>query len=119
MYCGYHVKEFLVFKKYRLKYSKVKCLMSVTHSQIVLEKVYVNVHMWYALKYMNERLRKHKCGKMLTIFRMFVILNKIIPHLESCTKKIQNVWGKVMHEDVHHSIIYNSKKIQATLKSQQ
>lgn len=45
MYCGYHVKEFLVFKKYRLKYSKVKCLMSVTYSQIVLEKVYVNVHM--------------------------------------------------------------------------
>ena len=66
---------------------------------------------WYALKYMNERLRKHKCGKMLTIFCMFVILNKIIPHLESCTKKIQNVWGKMMHEDVHHSIIYNSKKI--------
>lgn len=109
MYCGYHVKEFLVFKKYRLKYSEVKCLMSVTYPQIVLEKknVYVNVH---ALKYMKERLRKHKCGKMLTIFCMFVILNKIIPHLESCTKKIQNVRGKVMHEDVHHSIIYNSKK---------
>lgn len=47
MYCGYHVKEFLVFKKYRLKYSEVKCLMSVTYPQIVLEKknVYVNVHM--------------------------------------------------------------------------
>ena len=47
---------------------------------------------------------------MLTIFCTFVILNKIIPHLESCTKKIQNGWGKVMHEDIHHSIIYNSKK---------
>ena len=38
MYCGYHLKEFLVFKKYRLKYSEVKCLMFVTYSQIVLEK---------------------------------------------------------------------------------
>lgn len=50
MYCGYHVKEFLVFKKYRLKYSEVKCLMSVTYSQIVLEK---KMCMWMCISDMH------------------------------------------------------------------